>query len=120
MTRRQWASTVAAALVPRQVGAQLAPFNRRWAALQKALDEFIAEHSAPGVTVAISYGDSAPAYPSAGTLAFDSQKAFDENSICRIYSMTKNVTRIAPFSSSNNESSSWTSPSRTFCRSLRT
>src|SRR5918994_4416061 len=45
--------------------------------------------------IAVTFGDSVPAYPSAGTLAFDTAAAFDRDSICRIYSMTKNVTRIA-------------------------
>ena len=69
--------------------------ERRWPALEKALQEFVDERSAAGVGVAISYNDSPPAYPSAGTLAFNSKLPFDENSICRIYSMTKNVTRVA-------------------------
>lgn len=84
-------------------GVALTPWNsafassraRSWPALQKVLDEFVAEGAGAGLGVAISYGDSGPAYPSAGTLAFNSSVRFDESSICRIYSMTKNVTRIA-------------------------
>ena len=63
--------------------------------MKKALQEFVHGRSAAGVTVAISYHDSPPAYPSAGTLAFNSAVPFDENSICRIYSITKHVTRVA-------------------------
>ena len=36
-----------------------------------------------------------PDYPHAGTVAFDTTRRFDADSICRVYSMTKNVTRIA-------------------------
>ena len=64
-------------------------------ALQNSLDEFVAERSGAGLGVGICYGDGPPAYPSAGTLAFDSMARFDENSICRLYSITRNVTRIA-------------------------
>jgi CubicO group peptidase (beta-lactamase class C family) len=78
------ASTVAAAQT-----------SSRWPAVQRALDGFVSEGKAAGAAVAISYGDAAPAYPASGTIAFDSSTRFDENSICRIYSITKNVTRIA-------------------------
>lgn len=67
----------------------------RWKSVQAVLDELVREQFAPGVAVAVSYGNSRPAYLSAGTIAFDSQAAFDGDSICRLYSITKNVTRIA-------------------------
>lgn len=67
----------------------------RWIAVQKVLDAFVAEGKAAGAAVAISFGGAPPAYPSAGTLAFGTRARFDEHSICRIYSMSKNVTRIA-------------------------
>lgn len=73
----------------------LAASRHEWKAVQAALDDFVTDRNAPGVAVAISYGDSEPAYPSAGTIAFDSRSAFEADSICRVYSMTKNVTRIA-------------------------
>lgn len=69
--------------------------TRRWPNVQKVLQQFVQERSAAGVTVAISYAGSSPSFPSAGTLAFDCPTPMDDNSICRIYSMTKNVTRIA-------------------------
>jgi CubicO group peptidase (beta-lactamase class C family) len=68
---------------------------RTWRALQKTLDGLVAERRGAGMGVGITFGGSTPAYPSAGTLAFDSTARFDENSICRLYSITKNVTRIA-------------------------
>src|SRR5687768_4996070 len=67
----------------------------RWVAVQRALDGFVADGKAAGAAVVISYGGAAPEYPAAGTIAFDSSVPFDENSICRIYSMTKSITRIA-------------------------
>lgn len=67
----------------------------RWSAVQAVLDEFVRERSAPGVALAICHGKTAPRYLQAGTVAFDSTQIFDADSICRVYSMTKNVTRIA-------------------------
>jgi CubicO group peptidase (beta-lactamase class C family) len=66
-----------------------------WNAVQAALDEFVRGRNAPGVAIGLCHGGGDPAYPSAGTVAFDSTRAFDADSICRVYSMTKNVTRIA-------------------------
>jgi CubicO group peptidase (beta-lactamase class C family) len=66
-----------------------------WRALQDTLDTFVRERNGSGVAVAIRYGDDAPSYLNAGVLAFDSEQRFDADSICRIYSMTKHVTRIA-------------------------
>jgi CubicO group peptidase (beta-lactamase class C family) len=69
--------------------------SRSWPALQKTLDELVAERRGAGMGVGICFGDDAPAYPAAGTLAFDSRVRFDENSIGRMHSITKHVTRIA-------------------------
>jgi CubicO group peptidase (beta-lactamase class C family) len=69
--------------------------SHRWPTVQKTLEKLVSTGTAPGAAVAVSYNGSAPAYPAAGTLAFDSPRRFDENSICRVYSITKNVTRIA-------------------------
>ena len=41
------------------------------------------------------YGGAAVAYCVAGRIALDSSQRFDENSLCRIYSMTKPVTGVA-------------------------
>ncbi len=67
----------------------------RWPTLRATLDALISERRAAGVSIAISFHDSPLAYLSAGTLAFDTTSPFNADSICRIYSMTKNVTRIA-------------------------
>ena len=90
------AAITGAALMPASLAALAAtPKTQSWPTLQKTLDELIAERRGAGIGVGICFGDGAPEYPSAGTLAFDSRIPFDENSIARMYSITKNVTRIA-------------------------
>jgi CubicO group peptidase (beta-lactamase class C family) len=69
--------------------------ERQWAAIQKLIDGYVADKKMAGTGVAIFYGGAPVTYLAAGTIALDSQKRFDENSICRIYSMTKPVTGIA-------------------------
>ncbi len=69
--------------------------TRRWAAVQSLLDRYVADKKMAGVAAAVSYGGSPLAYPSAGHIALDSAVRFDENSLCRIYSMTKPVTGAA-------------------------
>ncbi len=55
----------------------------------------MAERRYAGVAVALSFGGSPIAFPSAGTLAFDSKIAIDKDSLFRIYSITKPVTGVA-------------------------
>ncbi len=68
---------------------------RRWAAVQRLLDGYVADKKMAGVAAALSFGGSPLAYPSAGHIALDSAVRFDENSLCRIHSMTKPVTGVA-------------------------
>jgi CubicO group peptidase (beta-lactamase class C family) len=83
------------------VGAVLAPaaFARprvpEWRAVQAMLDTLVRDRKASGICMGLTYGGAAPAYPASGTIAFDTQTRFDENTLCRIYSMTKHVTRVA-------------------------
>jgi len=101
LTRRQCIAGVASLMIARSkmmvgvASAQAAVLERPWSAVQAVLDDFIAEHRAAGVCFGAMAGNLPPAYRSAGALAFDASIAMDENSICRVYSMTKNVTRIA-------------------------
>ena len=88
-----FSATAAAALTSRAIASRGA--SRDWHAVQAALDEFVRERSAPGVAMGLCIRGQEPAYPHAGTIAFDSTRPFDADSICRLYSMTKNVTRIA-------------------------
>ncbi|MBB6095826.1 CubicO group peptidase (beta-lactamase class C family) [Povalibacter uvarum] len=94
-TRRSCIARLAATLLPLPSLARAATVSAPpWPALQNVLDEFVIERSAVGTSVAVARSGTA-AYLDAGRIAFDSPEPFDENSICRIYSMTKNVTRIA-------------------------
>ncbi len=68
---------------------------RRWTAVQRLLDGYVADKKIAGAAAALSYGGSPLAYLSAGRIALDSPVRFDENSLCRIYSMTNPVTGIA-------------------------
>ena len=67
----------------------------RWTAVQRLLDGYVADKKIAGAGAALSYGGRPPVYLSAGHIALDSSVRFDENSLCRIYSMTKPVTGIA-------------------------
>lgn len=68
---------------------------RRWPAVQGMVDGYVADGRVAGACAALCFGDTAPAYLAAGRIALDSPVRFDENSICRIYSMTKPVTGVA-------------------------
>lgn len=70
-------------------------FVPEWSAVQAMLDSLVRDRKASGICMGLVYGGGAPTYPAAGTVAFDSKQPYDENSICRIYSMTKHVTRVA-------------------------
>jgi CubicO group peptidase (beta-lactamase class C family) len=93
ITRRHCLATLAA--LSAAAGVRVRAAAHDWRALQDILDTFVRERNGPGVAVAIRYGGDAPSYLSAGTIAFDSAQRFDADSLCRIYSMTKHVTRIA-------------------------
>lgn len=56
---------------------------------------YVRERKVAGGVAAVSHRNGELYYPAAGTIALDSQTPFDENSICRIYSMSKPVTGIA-------------------------
>ena len=81
MNRRHCIAGIAAVTpAPACLVARAAATNeRRWPALQITLDEFVGQRHAAGVSVAITSGDSPPAYPSAGTLAFDTATPFDRD-----------------------------------------
>jgi CubicO group peptidase (beta-lactamase class C family) len=97
LSRRSCIAAIAgAALMPAGFAARAAtPKSSAWPALQKTLDELVAERRGAGIGVGLCFGDAPPEYPSAGTLAFDSRAPFNQDSIARMYSITKNVTRIA-------------------------
>ncbi|HEX8301232.1 serine hydrolase domain-containing protein [Sphingomonas sp.] len=59
-------------------------------------DRLVAQGSVPGIVVAVGRGDAAPAITARGRIGNDAHSpAADENSLWRIYSMTKPITGIA-------------------------
>ncbi|WP_218080477.1 hypothetical protein [Anthocerotibacter panamensis] len=60
-----------------------------WRAVQAMLDTLVRDRAASGICMGLTYGGATPVYPASGTISFDSATRFDENSLCRIYSMTK-------------------------------
>jgi CubicO group peptidase (beta-lactamase class C family) len=97
MDRRQFLAMLAGALV---LGSWRSAFGQKrpvpsWPALQKLMDEYVGAKKLAGAAVAISDGAAGPTYLRAGRIALDSDVAFDEDSVCRIYSMTKPVTGLA-------------------------
>lgn len=99
MNRRRFIGALAGVALPgvavRRLFAQRRDGPRRWSAVQKMLDDYVTSRKIAGAGVAVSYNGAPLAYPAAGVIALDSSAAFDEHSICRIYSMTKPVTGIA-------------------------
>jgi CubicO group peptidase (beta-lactamase class C family) len=98
--RRQCLAALLTACGPRTNGEQApvraaVPDASRYAPVQRLVDTFVAEGSSAGVSVGISSRSDPPVYLNAGTIALESKRRFDENSICRVYSLTKNITRIA-------------------------
>jgi CubicO group peptidase (beta-lactamase class C family) len=91
--RQVIAGLLGAALAP--AVARSAPRTQKWTAVQAMLDALVRDRKAAGIGMGLTYGGDEPVYPAAGTIAFDSRTRFDENSICRVYSMTKHVTRVA-------------------------
>jgi CubicO group peptidase (beta-lactamase class C family) len=67
----------------------------RWARVQALLDRYVSEQKIAGATAALAIGDRPLTYVSAGTLALDSTVAAGEDTLWRIYSMTKPVTGTA-------------------------
>lgn len=57
--------------------------------------DLVAAQVVPGVAVAVGRGQDAPHFVCHGTLGFDSKVTVDENSLWRIYSMTKPVAGMA-------------------------
>ncbi|QPI72139.1 serine hydrolase domain-containing protein [Sphingobium sp. Cam5-1] len=82
----------AAQLLPNRAWARSAP---RYPAIHVLVDQTIATEAAPGVVVAVGKCSGPTRYVSGGTLAFGSSHAVDENSLWRVYSMTKPITGMA-------------------------
>lgn len=74
--------------------ARASPPEHPWLALQRLIDRYVAERKLAGAAIAVADGASSRTV-SAGTIALDSTRAFDANSVCRLYSMTKPVTGLS-------------------------
>ncbi len=67
----------------------------RWPQLRAFITEFVTSRRLPGAMAMIGMGGGAPSTVAAGTIAFDSERPVDGDTLWRMYSMTKPVTGIA-------------------------
>jgi CubicO group peptidase (beta-lactamase class C family) len=99
MDRRHFVAKLAGATLP--LGAARLAFGRaptsapQWQELQKLLADYVGARKLAGAVVALADGGSSLTYLKAGRIALDADVLFDEHSVCRIYSMTKEVTGLA-------------------------
>jgi CubicO group peptidase (beta-lactamase class C family) len=63
--------------------------------MQKLLDQYIATNRLAGASVAVSEGGAPLSFLKAGRIALDTDSPFDQDSVCRVYSMTKPITGLA-------------------------
>ena len=97
MDRRHFIAMLAGTL---PLGAWRSAFSQAltthsWPALRKLLTDYVVAKKLAGAAVAVADGATPLSYPKAGRIALDADAAFDEHSVCRIYSMTKSVTGLA-------------------------
>ncbi|MEQ1689066.1 MAG: serine hydrolase domain-containing protein, partial [Sphingopyxis sp.] len=67
----------------------------RYPALRAYIDGYVTSRRLPGAMAAIGFGDAALDSVAAGTIAFDSARAVDSDTLWRLYSMTKPITGMA-------------------------
>jgi CubicO group peptidase (beta-lactamase class C family) len=100
MDRRHFVATLAGAALPLAAarltfGQAPEPAAHPWPELQRLLADYVGAKRLAGAAVAVSDGGAPLTYLKLGRLALDAAAAFDEQSVCRIYSMTKSVTGLA-------------------------
>lgn len=97
MDRRHFIATLAAALPLSawRLAIGHALTTHSWPALQKLMNDYVSAKKLAGAAIAVADGDAPPIYLKAGRIDLDADVAFDEHSVCRIYSMTKPVTGLA-------------------------
>ncbi len=84
------------ALLPSEALARLARDDRHgWPQMQALLDSYVGNRLVPGAVASIGRGTDDAEFLAAGTLAFDSKRAMDADSLFRVYSMTKPLTGMA-------------------------
>ena len=64
-------------------------------ATQTLVDRYVAEKKLPGIVVAVGHGDGPTTFYKAGRIADGDAPMADENSLWRVYSMTKPITGMA-------------------------
>jgi CubicO group peptidase (beta-lactamase class C family) len=96
MDRRHFIATLAAALPLSawRLAIGHALTTHSWPALQKLMNDYVSAKKLAGAAIAVADGDAPLIYLKAGRIALDADAAFDEHSVCRIYSMTKPVTGL--------------------------
>lgn len=98
MDRRHFIAGIATALTSQSVGraTELSVDESTTAArLQLLIDSYVSTRRLSGAVAAVTVGGNAPIYLRAGRIALDHDAQFDEDSICRLYSMTKPLTGCA-------------------------
>lgn len=71
------------------------PTGRSWPALRRLLAEYLGAKKLAGGAFSVAHGGSPVSYHKAGRVSLDADGVFDEDSVCRIYSMTKPITGLA-------------------------
>lgn len=91
--RREFiAGAIALGLAPRFAWAKA---GTRWPKVQALLDGYVGSRQFAFASAALLAGSDAVDYVNGGTLAFDSRVLADENTLCRIHSMSKPLTAAA-------------------------
>ena len=91
LQRRQFLAGLAALAVAPAFARETAA----WPKVQALLDRYVAEKKVSGLSLALTTAGRPLAYVNAGTLALDSSVAASEDTLWRIYSMTKPITGAA-------------------------
>lgn len=73
----------------------LAKTTQPWANVQRLMDSYVSSGKLANMVVALGSGQDAPHILAKGTDGLNAKRASDQNSIYRIYSMTKPVTGMA-------------------------
>lgn len=98
MHRRHFLVAVAGALPAASVlraGRAQSANLQQWRAVRRMVNDYVTSGKLAGAVASVSYHGHPLTHLPAGRIALDSSIPFDENSICRIYSMSKPVTGIA-------------------------
>ncbi len=99
ISRRHMVATLAGAFASGTLSSAVAqapaPGRRSGRAVQALLERYVATAKLAGAAVAIGDGATPLTYLRAGHLALDAAAPFDEDAVCRIYSMTKPVTGLS-------------------------